>query len=418
MHRARWRRMFAACATVCLALAISPAAAHLTPNSEVQLDFGQHHVDADIIIPQGEYAYATGNPTGNDGAALQRAQAYLRENILVRTRGGPGWTLTFRSIAFAHIAGPPDLHAIARLTPPPGVSPRRLQIDWSAVIAAVPNHFVLFVVRSDFSSGALNSNRHILGALQGDRRSLEIDRGDPGLWRGFAAATRLGMRHIADGKDHLLFLLTLLLPAPMLAAAGRWQDHRSLRSTLGHLAGIVTAFTIGHSLTLIAAAALGWQLPARPVEIGIALTILVAAIHAWRPLFAGREALVAAGFGLIHGLAFATVVSRFGLDVVEKALSILGFNIGIEIVQLAVVLALLPALLMASIGPRYPAIRRTGAAFAAVAATAWLVERALGQPNRVSALVDLGLAHPLPIAALLTAAIAVDFARSRVAPGN
>ncbi len=106
---------------------------------------------------------------------------------------------------------------------------------------------------------------------------------------------------------------------------------------------MVTAFTIGHSITLIGGAFFGWALPSRPVEVLIAISILVSAIHACRPLFPGREAWVAGGFGLVHGLAFATLIGRFGLEPLQKAQSILGFNLGIELVQLGVVLAILPA---------------------------------------------------------------------------
>jgi HupE / UreJ protein len=91
---------------------------------------------------------------------------------------------------------------------------------------------------------------------------------------------------------------------------------------------IVTAFTLGHSLTLLAGA-LGWlRLPGQPVEILIAVSILVSAAHAQRPLFPGREAQVAAGFGLVHilvhGLAFTGTLAGLHLSAGPLALSILG----------------------------------------------------------------------------------------------
>lgn len=371
-----------------LCLLASAASAHLTPNSEVRLAFGRNHVEADIIIPQGEYAAVTGNPVTNDPAAYRIATAWLARNIGVATPDGRPWAITIRQIGFEQIAGPPDLHAIARLAPPPGASARRFDIDWRAIIAAQPNHFVLFVVASDFTGGKLEDHPRILGALQGRRQTLAVDRGAPRLWSGFAAATALGMRHIAEGRDHLLFLVTLLLPAPLIAVAGRWHGRRATRPALLHLAGITAAFTAGHSLTLIAVAAFGWRLPAPPVEIAIALTILVAAIHAWRPIFPGREAFVAAGFGLIHGMAFATAISNFGLDVTEKSLAILGFNLGIELVQLAIIALALPLVLLLSRSPRAALWRTSGAAVAGVAALAWLFERVTEHSNVVTQIVD------------------------------
>ena len=364
----------------------APALAHLTPNSETRLAFGRDHVMADIIIPQGEYAAATGNPTGNDRQSRQRAAAYLRDTIHVRASDGRDWQMSLQSLAFQQIAGPPDLHAIMRLSPPAGASVRQLRIDWDAVIAAQPNHFVLFVAAADFAGGKVDDRARILGALQGARRSLAIDRGDASLWNGFRAAVVLGMHHIAQGRDHLLFLITLLLPAPLLAVGGRWQGRRTPASAFRHLFAIVTAFTIGHSITLIMVAALGWRLAAPPVEIAIALTILIAAAHAWRPVFPGREPMVAGGFGLIHGLAFAGVVAGLGIDRTEKSLAILGFNIGIELVQIVVVAVVLPVFLLLARSPRAALWRTTGAAFAAIAAGAWLAERITGTANPITAL--------------------------------
>jgi HupE/UreJ protein len=70
--------------------------------------------------------------------------------------------------------------------------------------------------------------------------------------------------------------------------------------------------------------------------------IFVSAIHALRPCFAGREPVIAAAFGLLHGLAFATVLAEFGLGPWRMALCILGFNLGIELMQLAIVAVTVP----------------------------------------------------------------------------
>ena len=204
----------------------------------------------------------------------------------------------------------------------------------------------------------------------------------PGFtWSGLSAAFRLGARHIAEGTDHLLFLLTLLLPAPLVALAGRWRGRATIRRSLIHILGIVTAFTLGHSLTL-ALTALGIvHLPSRPVEVLIAISILVSAIHALRPIFPGREAAIAAFFGLIHGLAFAAALNELGFAGWYRVVSLLGFNLGIEAMQLAVVAAVLPALLLLSRTRYYAVVRVLGAGFACAASCAWIVERVGDQPN-------------------------------------
>jgi hypothetical protein len=227
------------------------------------------------------------------------------------------------------------------------------------------------------------------------------------------------MRHIAEGHDHLLFLLTLLLPAPLLAQAGRWIGYGGLRHTIRRLLAVVSAFTVGHSLTLLGGAFLGWQLRTQPVEVMIAVSILVSSVHAWRPLFAGREPWVAGGFGLIHGLAFATLIGHFGLEPLQKAQSILGFNVGIELVQLAVVATVMPALILLARTRTYPTLRVAGAIFTGAAAIAWIVERVGGETNFVGRLIDDGLAYSPWLVALLTlGALAATWAERRPGPAE
>ncbi len=209
---------------------------------------------------------------------------------------------------------------------------------------------------------------------------------------GFASLFRLGMRHIAEGTDHLLFLLALLLPAPLLVLGSRWAGIAAVRQSLLRILKIVTAFTIGHSITL-ALAALGLvRVPSRPIEVLIALSILLSAVHALRPLFPGREARIAAFFGLIHGLAFAATLGELGLGRWERVAGILAFNLGIETMQLIVVAATMPSLVLLSRTRAYPFLRIGGALFAGVASLGWIAERLLNLPNPANALVDL-VAH-------------------------
>jgi hypothetical protein len=218
---------------------------------------------------------------------------------------------------------------------------------------------------------------------------------------GFAGAFHLGLRHIADGTDHLLFLLALLLPAPLLACGGRWNRHASVQRSLLQILRIVTAFTLGHSLTLALAAFGLVQLPSRPVEVLIAVSILVSALHAIRPLFPGREAAIAAFFGLIHGLAFASALGNLGFSSWYRLVSLLGFNLGIEAMQLTVVAITLPSLLLLSRTRAYALARVGGACFAAFAALGWIVERSFNTENVIDPLVESVARHAPWIATAL-----------------
>jgi hypothetical protein len=209
---------------------------------------------------------------------------------------------------------------------------------------------------------------------------------------GFASIFRLGMHHIAEGTDHLLFLLALLLPAPLMVIGSRWAGFAGVRQSLLRILKVVTAFTVGHSITL-ALAALGFvRVPSRPIEVLIAVSILVSAAHALRPIFPGREAAIAAFFGLIHGLAFASTLGELGLGRWERVAGIFGFNLGIETMQLIVVAAIMPSLVLMSRTSAYQFLRIGGALFAGFASVCWIAERLLGVHTSVDLLVN-GVAH-------------------------
>ncbi len=226
-------------------------------------------------------------------------------------------------------------------------------------------------------------------------------------WRGrlnalqFGSLFHLGMRHIAEGTDHLLFLLVLLLPAPLIAVNMRWEKIAGVRQTLARILGIVTAFTVGHSITLTLAAMNVVHVPERPIEILIAVSILVSAVHALRPLVPGREAWIAASFGLIHGLAFAATLGRLGLTGWERLIGILAFNVGIEAMQMLVVVLVLPSLMLLSRTRAYPILRVSGAVLVGAASLGWIAERLFNLQTPVDSVTDAIARHALWVAGFL-----------------
>jgi hypothetical protein len=410
----RLRLLWAVVATAIVLLCGSPAAAHLTPNSEVQLAIGHSSIRADVIVPQGEYAFATGNPVGNDARSLDLARAYFESRSAVLAPDGRRWSRHIESIAFAQIAGPPDLQVIELWTPPSGAPLRRFTIEWRVIVDTLPNHFALFVVSSDVAT-RVGAVHEVIGAVRKDSTGLVVERGGSSPITAFANAVMLGVDHILGGYDHLLFLLALLLPAPLIATGGRWAGLRPMRQTIGHLARIVTAFTIGHSATLIGATLGHWHLPSAPVEVMIAISVLVSAIHAIRPLAPGREPLIALVFGLIHGLAFATIFAQAGAAMGSGALSLAGVNLGIEIVQLGIVLATAPALLVLAQTVAYSPIRVGAAAFACFAALAWIVNRTTGNLADLVAALESAMSHAGWLIALLSTAALTMLVSKRLA---
>lgn len=410
----RWQRWPWLAGLLVAILASGRASAHLTPNSEISLDIGHSQVAAEIVVPLAEIAYARAGLGAEEALKPAALRRDLIDHMAVTSPDGRSWSLEVRDAGIVNDAGGPDFKAHLVMRPPPGAPLRRFDLAYSLVIDRVPNHVVLVLQRTDFDGGRLSARPRMIGGLQSGVRTLRVDPGPGAGWRGFVAAVGLGMRHIAEGHDHLLFLMSLLLPAPLIAMGGRWSGYGGLGYTARRLVGVVSAFTVGHSITLLGGAFLGWQLRTQPVEVLIAVSILVSSLHAWRPLFAGREPWVAGGFGLVHGLAFATLIGHFGLEPLQKAQSILGFNVGIELVQLAVVAMVMPALILLARTPSYPALRTAGALFTAIAAIAWIAERVGGGDNPVGRIIDAGLNYsPWLIAALMLGAVGATLAQRR-----
>jgi hypothetical protein len=236
----------------------------------------------------------------------------------------------------------------------------------------------------------LRSGRWV-GTLRSGRPALEVPRG---AWVSLRTALVHGMEHIATGTDHLLFLLALVLVAPVAAERRRWSAPRGTRDALLAVARLVTAFTLGHSVTLVLTA-LGWVgIPAAPVEAAIAASIAVTALHAWRPIFPGREGALALAFGLVHGLAFGSVLAEAGLTGLEAAWTLLGFNGGIELAQLGLLALVVPWLLLLARTRAYAGARTVAALLTAALATCWLLERLAGLTNPAAPALAALEAHP------------------------
>ena len=374
-------------AVVLLALVAIRATAHPAPNSVVNLDFGRNCVRAELLIPTSELQYALaaeGVERSSIAADDPAIAAYLSRHLTLLSPAGSRWQGALRSSHLQALGGHEYLVAALDFTPPAGSTTRRFVLHADLVTHEVRNHYLMVIARSDYRGGLVGDQPELIGFLQYPGRALEVARAGGSSGRGFRAAFALGIEHIATGADHLLFLLTLLLPAALVAGDGSWRARRGAKATLIRLLGIVSAFTVGHSIALVVAAASGWQVAARGVETLIALSVLASAIHAWRPIFPGREALIAGGFGLCHGLAFARALGGHLPDPVDTAGAILGFNLGIECFQMLIVLASIPFVIQLVPDGYGGAIRRSLAAFAAVAALGWLAERAFDARNPLS----------------------------------
>jgi hypothetical protein len=142
---------------------------------------------------------------------------------------------------------------------------------------------------------------------------------------------------------------------------------------------IVTSFTVAHSITLTLAALHVIALPTRLVESAIAASVVVAALNNVKPVVLGRRWAVAFGFGLIHGFGFATVLAELGLPSDALLIALVGFNLGVEVGQLAIVALFLPLAYSLRRSTLYRrAVMLGGSLLIALIAAVWFVERAFG----------------------------------------
>jgi HupE / UreJ protein len=219
----------------------------------------------------------------------------------------------------------------------------------------------------------------------GQHRSLIFSPGAPihrlavaerSLLRQFVEFAREGVWHIWIGFDHLLFLLSLLLPAVLARQAGRWVPVPEFKQAFWKTFSVVTAFTLAHSLTLTLAALEVVTLPARWVEPAIAASVVVAALNNVYPVLERRLWIVAFLFGLIHGFGFASVLRDLGLAQANLLLALVSFNLGVEAGQLAIVTALMPIAFALRRSWFYQRLTLSAGSLLIVAlACVWLVER-------------------------------------------
>jgi hypothetical protein len=243
-----------------------------------------------------------------------------------------------------------------------------LEIAYSLFADLDPTHRGLVRVR--------RASETVTGVLGPDRPRLEIQFAQPSRMRQFLDYGREGVWHIWIGIDHVLFLLSLLLPAVLLHGARGWEPAPRFAAVFWDVFKVVTAFTVAHSITLSLAALAVIQLPSRLVESVIALSVMLAALNNLKPVVLGRRWAVAFGFGLVHGFGFASVLADLGLPRDALLLALVGFNLGVEAGQLAIVCAFLPAAFLSRRGWAYRRLVFAGGSAAiAVVAAIWMAER-------------------------------------------
>jgi hypothetical protein len=342
------------------------ALAHMGSKKTIDARLTETGAELDVRVEAIDAALALGLPMDAGEAELAQHDAlvkgWLAGGISVTGASGP-CTATPTDPSFVESDGKPAVQvAIAYACPAP-MGELRLADD--TVFADDPDHQTIVAV-----AGANGSEAHV---LRDGMRGVAIGSA-PRAWDTTRSFLREGAVHLVTGYDHLLFLLSLVLSAGLLAKAS------GLGRALRDVAFVVTAFTIGHSISL-AAATLGLvRLPSQLVETTIAGSIvLVAALNIARPQSRVARPWIAGAFGLVHGFGFSSVLAEVGLPVGQRALALAAFNVGIELAQLVFVALVMLPLVWAAGHRSYSRVVVQGGSLAiAICGCVWLVERGFG----------------------------------------
>ena len=246
--------------------------------------------------------------------------------------------------------------------------PEFLEIDYSLFFDLDKEHKGLLNLQSD---GKARS-----AIFSDSERKQTFQLAKPSKWKQFVDYLIEGIWHIWIGIDHILFLLSLLLPAVLVWAVDRWKSAASFKAAFIEVLKVVTAFTVAHSITLSLAALQIVNIPSWIAESAIAASVIVAALNNVFPIFHGRRWIVAFGFGLIHGFGFANVLTELGLPQSALLIALVGFNLGVEAGQIAIVAVFLPIAFALRDTWFYRKLVLVAASLLiALIAAAWLVER-------------------------------------------
>ena len=351
---------------------LAPAQAHKPSDSYLGLSVQGARIEGQWDIALRDLDFAIGLDGNGDGqltwdeirARHAAIAAYALQRLHIATSQGACPLLAGEQLIDHHTDGAYTVLRFAASCPGTA-APASLEIGYTLFADLDPQHKGLLKLTHD------GATQTAIFDPDSPRQSLSL--AAPDRLAQFGAYVKHGIWHIWIGTDHILFLLSLLLPAVLLP--GLREQQASLRAAFYDVLKVVTAFTLAHSITLTLASLSLVSLPSRWVESAIAASVVLAALNNLYPLFRGKRPVAAFVFGLIHGFGFASVLRDLGLPQGSLLASLLGFNVGVELGQLAIVAAFLPLAWLLRKTWLYRQVLTVGSLAIALVACVWLVER-------------------------------------------
>lgn len=350
------------------------AHAHKPSDSYLTLTVEGNQVAGQWDIALRDLDFAIGLDTNADGAItwgeVQARQKEIDAYALSRLQvAGAGQACPLRPTAHLIDDHTDGAYAVLRFQAECPAITGNLQVRYQLFFDIDPQHKGLLRLQYQGVS--------ITGIFSPENASQSFALQTPSRLRQFADYLKEGIWHIWIGYDHILFLLALLLPAVAVREARQWRPVAAFRPAFWSVLKIVTAFTVAHSITLTLATLGVISLPSRWVESTIAASVVIAALNNVFPLFRERRWMMAFLFGLIHGFGFASVLTDLGLPQDALVLALVGFNVGVETGQLAIVAGFLPLIYLLRGTWLYRRLMLTGGSVViAILASIWFAERA------------------------------------------
>lgn len=304
---------------------------------------------------------------------------YSADHIAIGDVTGSSWPIVFGSFDSFEVGDGAYLVAAFEVDREFGEVPRQFVLTFDGIMHAKPERDALLAIATDFGSGTFNNEADTLLRYAPGATTLTVDLGDTSFWSGFRGVVDLGVEHIRIGTDHILFIVALVLPSVLVfRRESGWDPAPGFGAGLWRVLKIVTMFTVAHTITLTLGGLGIVELPGPLVETAIAISIILAAVHNIRPVLVNKEWLIAFGFGLVHGFGFAGLLADLGLTQSRRVVSLLGFNLGIELGQAAIIVLVFPALFLARRTRAYLPAMYAGSLVLILIATVWAIERAFG----------------------------------------
>jgi hypothetical protein len=381
----------------------TPVSAHTGKQSYVYLEIFDTAIAGRVEYPLSDLNEVLGLdiPQDESGAveAMEANRAAIEAYTAAHFSIGPAdgsttWSYTFGDIealeTFPQTYGIIQFEVDQRFDPPP----RTFTVSYDGIIESDPDRYAFLLIATDWRSGTFNNEADEFLRYAAGSTTQIVDLDDTSWWKGFSGTVDLGVEHIRIGTDHIMFVLALVLPSVLLFTrqrgddAARWHPAPSFGSSLWRIVKVATMFTVAHSITLALGGLGVIELPPRFVESVIAISIALAALHNLRPIFPNREWALAFGFGLFHGFGFAGLLADLGLDRSNRIQSLLGFNLGVEIGQIAIILMVFPTLFILRRTRYYIPILWAGSIGLAFLSLAWAVERVFEFDTKIDRLID------------------------------